>query len=181
MPTSSPMRRSRVDIRPVLSACWTLMQLADQIRTVSRNDVAALKGVVDATGLFPSHLLDDMLEPFLAGERTDELWLTFDEDDGPLALAYSAPERMTDGTNNLLLIAVRPDHQGRGIGQALMSQIEASLSADEQRVLLVETSGLPEFDRTREFYRRLGYSEEARIRDYYAAGDDKVVFWKTLG
>ena len=156
------------------------MPLADHVRIVGRQDLGALKMVVDATELFASHLLDDMLEAFLAGEQPDECWLTVDEGAGPLAVAYCAPERMTDGTSNLLLIAVHPDHQGRRVGQALMREVETSEAARGQRVLLVETSGLPEFERTREFYRRLGYTEEARIREYYAAGEDKVVFWKAL-
>ncbi len=61
-----------------------------------------------------------------------------------------------------------------------MHEAETALAVLGQRVLLVETSGLPEFDRTRDFYRLLGYTEEARIHDYYAAGEDKVVFWKAL-
>jgi ribosomal protein S18 acetylase RimI-like enzyme len=48
------------------------------------------------------------------------------------------------------------------------------------RVLLVETSGLPSFERTRAFYRKCGYDEEARIRDFYKAGDDKIVYRKML-
>ena len=47
-------------------------------------------------------------------------------------------------------------------------------------MLLLETSGLPEFARTRAFYRTNGYDEEARIREFYAAGEDKVVFRKAL-
>lgn len=156
------------------------MQLADHIRIVGRQDVAALKTIVDATEMFPSHLLDDMLKPYLASGSSDERWLTVDEGQGPMALAYCAPERMTDGTSNLLLIAVHPGYQGRGVGQALMHEVETSVTARGQRKLLVETSGLPEFERTRDFYRRLGYTEEARTRDYYAAGDDKIVFWKAL-
>lgn len=50
----------------------------------------------------------------------------------------------------------------------------------DARVLLVETSELPEFERTRAFYRTNGYAEETRIREFYAAGEDKVVFWKAL-
>ena len=41
-------------------------------------------------------------------------------------------------------------------------------------------SGLPEFERTRAFYHRCRYVEEARVRDFYAAGEDKVIFWKSL-
>ena len=49
-----------------------------------------------------------------------------------------------------------------------------------ERLLLVETSGLGSFDLTRQFYRKNGYDEEARIRDYYGPGDDKVIFRKAL-
>lgn len=48
------------------------------------------------------------------------------------------------------------------------------------RVLLVETSGLASFERTRVFYRKCGYEEEARICDFYKADDDKIVYRKAL-
>jgi hypothetical protein len=48
------------------------------------------------------------------------------------------------------------------------------------RMLIVETSGSPDFERTRKFYIQCGYEEEARIRDFYATDDDKVVFRKVL-
>lgn len=156
------------------------MHQSDPIRPVERGDLDHLKAVIDATGLFPSELLDGMLDAFLDGEQPDEHWLTIDRDGRAAALAHYAPERMTVGTWNLLLIAVDPSRQGSGLGRALMRHAEMSLATLGQRVLLVETSGLPEFERTRRFYHRLGYDEEARIRDYYDAGEDKVVFWKSL-
>ena len=149
------------------------------IRPLRADDLPALKSVVDATGLFPSEHLDDMV-----GDAPDrdgpELWLTAEDGGRPVALAYCAPEPMTDGTWNLLLIAVHPSRQGRGIGAAAMRRVEDELAARGARVLLVDTSALPGFARTRAFYRGLGYEEEARIREYWAAGDDKVVFRKAL-
>lgn len=97
-----------------------------------------------------------------------------------MAVAYAAPERMTAGTWNLYLIAVHPWHQGRGRGTALLRHVERALAMRGTRVLLVETSGLPAFARTRAFYRTNGYVEEARIREFYAAGEDKVVFREAL-
>jgi RimJ/RimL family protein N-acetyltransferase len=58
--------------------------------------------------------------------------------------------------------------------------VERTLAEQDMRILLVETSGVPAFERTRAVYRQLGYAEEARIRDYSAEGDDKIVFWKAL-
>ncbi len=108
-----------------------------------------------------------------------DFWLTYD-DSFPVAIAYCAPEPMADGTWNLLLIAVHPDRQSEGIGAQIMSYVEERLSAKGIRILLVETSGTDDFIKTRSFYSKLGYTEEARIREYYGVGDDKITFHKYL-
>lgn len=149
------------------------------IRLSNSNDLAAAKEIIDGVELFPSELLDGMFCANSDHPEQAEFWLTFD-DGTPTAIAYCAPEPMADGTWNLLLIAVHPDRQSAGIGAQMMAYIEDKLAAEEVRVLLVETSGTDEFIRTRHFYSQLGYTEEARIRDYYSAGDDKIVFHKYL-
>lgn len=150
------------------------------IRPLTADDLPACKAVIDSTGLFPSDLLDDMTAPCLAGAAPDDLWLVAVENGLATGLVYCAPERMTDRTWNLLLIAVRQDRQTRGVGARLTRALEAALAERQGRVLLVETSSLPAFERTRAVYRRLGYREAARIPEFYAAGEDKVVFWKAL-
>ena len=154
------------------------MDVTGRFRPLVVGDVAGLKGLIDATGLFPSDMLDTMLAPYFEpGGQSQDHWLT---EDTLVSVAYCAPERMTEGTWNLLLIAVHPDFQGQGRGTALLRQVEAMLAARGERLLLVETSGLAEFELTRSFYRRTGYREEARIRDFYQAGEDKIVFVKAL-
>lgn len=148
------------------------------IRPLAAADLPGLKAVIAATGLFPPDMLDGMAAPFLRGEA-EEAWLTADAG-GPAGLLYAAPERMTEGSWNMLLIAVHPASQGRGLGSALVARAEALLAARGARLLLVETSGLPEFEPARRFYRARGYAEEARIRDFYRAGEDKIVFRKAL-
>lgn len=37
-----------------------------------------------------------------------------------------------------------------------------------------------DFKDIRRFHTRTGYTEEARVRDFYKDGEDKVVFWKSL-
>lgn len=150
-----------------------------KIRPTSESDLPQLRAIVDGTQLFPSAMLNEMIAPFLAATTT-ERWLTSDVAGVAVALAYYVPERMTTGTWNLLLIAVRPDRQGAGIGTALMRYVESDLASTGERLLLVETSGSPEFAATRAFYRSIAYEEEARIREFYQAGEDKVVFRKAL-
>ena len=47
-------------------------------------------------------------------------------------------------------------------------------------MLIVETSSTAQYIGARRFYQARGFIEEARIRDFYGPGDDKVVFWKAL-
>jgi ribosomal protein S18 acetylase RimI-like enzyme len=151
----------------------------DFIRPLKRGDLERVGYLVDSNDMFPSVLLDDMTAPFFAGNTENHRWLVFEKGqvDG---VAYYVPEQLTDGTWNLLLIAVDPARHGSGIGSSLMRFVERVLEKDGQRILLVETSGTQRFERTRSFYKMLGYDTEARIRDYYSAGDDKVIFRKSL-
>jgi GNAT superfamily N-acetyltransferase len=155
------------------------MELNKTVRAMERGDLPAMKLIIDGNDLFPGEMLDDMVASYLTIPQTPELWFVA-ADQTIKALAYCAPERMTEGTWNLYLIAVDPAHQGRGIGAALMRHVETVLAAQGQRVLLVETSALPGFERTRQFYLKNGYTLEARIRDFYTAGEDKIVFHKAL-
>jgi ribosomal protein S18 acetylase RimI-like enzyme len=153
------------------------------IRPITQHDTAAVIGLAVASGLFPedeTEILDKMMADYFAGNFDDGHRCVIDVEDEPLAVAYYEPALATDRTWYLTMIAVRRDAQGQGRGAALLRHVENSLQAEGQRVLLVETSGLPAFARTRAFYVKCGYEEEARIRDYYTAGDDMVVFRKVL-
>ena len=149
------------------------------IRPLVQTDLAPIKAVIDANDLFPSDMLDDMTAAFLADPDGPDIWLT-GHLTGPQAVAYAAPERMADAVWNLLLIAVHPQVQGMGHGTALFAHVEALLTQRKQRLLIVETSGLPDFAPTRAFYLRSGYTEVARIPEFYQTGEDKIVFLKRL-
>jgi ribosomal protein S18 acetylase RimI-like enzyme len=151
------------------------------IRPTMPADTHALMALAEASGLFePSQTaeLAQMLAEHFAGDSPD-YWLT-DEDQVPVGVAYVAPERMTEGTWNLYLIAVHPDRQRQGRGKKLLEYVERLLIDRGERVLLVETAGTKDFEYVRAFYRKSGYAEEARIRDFYTAGVDKVIYLKFL-
>lgn len=152
---------------------------SNKIRLVNRNDLDALKKIIDSNDLFPSKLLDEMIQPYFENSNT-EFWVTYEDSNTPVALAYYAPERMTVGTYNLYLIAVHPNFQGKSIGQKMLQYIENHLKNRKERILLIETSGLPEFENTVTFYKKNNYEQEAIIREFYAKGEDKIIFWKAL-
>lgn len=153
------------------------------IRSIERNDKHELIALANKIGLFEDNQLEELQQMladyFLDENDRDRFWLV-DEDRGVVGVAYCELEPMTDGTWNLRLIAIDPDCQGKGRGTLLLGCVEKKSIERGGRMLLVETSGLDSFDRTRAFYRKCGYQEEARIREFYTAGDDKIVYRKLL-
>lgn len=149
------------------------------IRPIVIDDLPTIKEIIDANNLFPSSLLDEMLSDYFNTDDSNEYWFTYDNGK-PIAIAYCAPEKMTDGTWNLYLIAVHPEHQKAGYGSCMVQHIEETLADRGERILLVETSALEDFEGTREFYRKCGYEQEAQIREFYQVGEDKIIFRKSL-
>ncbi len=149
------------------------------IKPTTKDDIRDLQLVLDETGLFPGEMLPDMLAPSIAGE-TDAFWLTYHHNGKAVGLCYTVPEELADGTWNMLALAILPEEQGQSLGTALVAAAERYLSDRNHRILIVETSGTDEFALTRKFYARNGFEEEARIRDFWADGDDKVIFRKAL-
>lgn len=83
---------------------------------------------------------------YLAG-TPGERWLVAD-DGAVVGLAFVVAEQMTEGTFNLLAMAGR---QGQGIGRAILAYGKATLAAEAAGVLLVVTSGLPDYAPTQAF------------------------------
>ncbi len=153
------------------------------IRTACSEDQSKLLAIAAATGLFAPPELEgfgEMIGEHLDSEREEEHCWIADDEDGLVGAAYYAPEVFAEGVWNLYFIGILPSEQSKGRGTALIQHVEADLRARGERLLLVETSSLESFEPTRSFYRKNGYDKEARIRDYYNAGEDKIIFRKAL-
>lgn len=90
------------------------------------------------------------------------------------------PTPMTEGTWDIYWMAVDPQKQRQGIGRRLLYSAEEDITRAGGRLILIETSSKPDYERTRNFYLSCGYGIIARIADFYTPGDDKVVFQKRL-
>lgn len=90
------------------------------------------------------------------------------------------PTPLTQGTWDIYWLAVAPKQQRHGIGNTLLRFAEDKIKETEGRLALIETSSKPEYEATRHFHRSQGYELVCRIADFYAPGDDKLVFQKRL-
>jgi ribosomal protein S18 acetylase RimI-like enzyme len=101
-------------------------------------------------------------------------------DDGGRVVSYVCfgPTPMTEATFDLYWIATHPDARGRGCATKLLRAMEAELPPTRSSTVRIETSQLESYGAARGFYERAGYVEVGRIRDFYKAGDDLVIFAK---
>ena len=155
-----------------------------RIRYVARNDRDAVLSLLTQPRFFrPDELdvarevLDDSLRDGPAGHYQSFVL----EQGGTVAgWACFGPIPCTLNTYDIYWIAISPDRQRQGLGKALMDFVEARIRERGGRIAVVETSGRDDYIPTRSFYLKAGYTETARIPDFYAPGDDKIVSVKTL-
>jgi len=154
------------------------------LRPAEPADDAALVDLARETGVFrPLEItaLEEVLADYHAHNRAEgHQCVTCLDAQRVIGFAYIAPAAMTDRTWYLYWIAVSKSLQARGTGSRLLKHCEDAVRAADGRLLLIETSSLPHYDLTRKFYVKHGYDTATVLRDFYADGDDMVVFSKRM-
>lgn len=158
------------------------MTIADSIsiRPVKAKDKDAIMNMLVETKFFrpdeitvAEEVLDDSIlcgpdgeyRSFVAVEKNEVIgWVSF----GPTAC--------TIGTFDVYWIAVSPKVQNKGAGRKLMNYATEQIKKCGGRIIVVETSGLSRYLPTQRFYEKLGYSKDACLKDFYAPGDDKLIY-----
>ncbi len=139
--------------------------------------------LLHATGVFNAAELEvamELIDIWLdRPEQKDYVaYVAADARGEPVGYVLFGPAPATQGTWDLYWIAVDPAQHQRGIGGRLLKFAESYAADRGLRWMLIETSSLPRYAPTRAFYGRHGYPEIARVREYYAPGDDKIVYGK---
>lgn len=152
------------------------------MRPYTSTDGPGVVALVVAAGMFSQDEAGFLAEGVLDADPDGATCCVEDAEDGRglASVVFYRPEESADRAYDLTMIAVRPDLQGGGRGAALMRHAEDDLRQRGQRLLIVRTSGTTRYDATRAFYRGLGYTEASRVPDYWADGDDLVLFSKRL-
>lgn len=151
---------------------------------VSRTDIDKLRHLVTATGVFNPEeiaIAVELAEQALEEGPASGYEFLFAEQDGQLA-GYSCFGRIpfTAGRYDLYWIATAPNFQGQGLGNALLQQSEAIIHRQQGRIIYIETSSRAPYEPARQLYLRCGYEQVALLADFYADGDDKLIFAKRL-
>ena len=86
----------------------------------------------------------------------------------------------TFGSYDLYWIAVDEHYRSQGLGKELMQKTQHIIHGIGGRLIYVETSSRDQYKPTHRFYESCGYKKEAFLKDFYATGDSKIIYVKTL-
>jgi D-alanine-D-alanine ligase len=153
------------------------------VRPTVPADRERIVALLQDTGFFrPSELTvaREVLDDGLEGRDPDYLSLTAILDGNPVGWVSYGPVPGTVGTYDIYWLAVDRQVQGKGIGRRLLAAAETDIRAHGGLRAVIETAGQSLYGGTRSFYLKAGYTEAARLTDFYDAGDDKVVYLRDL-
>jgi GNAT superfamily N-acetyltransferase len=157
--------------------------VSPRLRHLSAADRGRIEDISRAVGVFREDEIPVALEVFdeaaREGGSASYIALGAELDGRLVGWICWGPTPCTLGTYDLYWMAVEPGLQGSGIGSALLGEMERRL-AGVARLIIIETTGRADYAGTRGFYQARGYRPAARIPDFYAPGDDQVVFVKSV-
>lgn len=150
---------------------------------VKPTDPETIRMIVSSTGFFRDDEIPVAAE--LAEERLEKgaasgYEFLFAEIAGE-TVAYSCYGLIpcTLHSYDLYWIATRLDYMNRGIGKHLLQETEKAIFKSGGHGIYVETSSKEQYAPTRAFYENNQYLLQARFENFYAPGDDKLVYVKT--
>jgi ribosomal protein S18 acetylase RimI-like enzyme len=151
---------------------------------IKQTDIEAIEKIVRSSGFFSPVEIDiavELAEEKLAEGTASSYEFLFVEYKN-IVCGYSCfgliP--MTSDSYDLYWIAVNDNLRGQSIGKKLLAKSENIIFSLGGRRIFVETSSRNPYRPTHNFYESCGYHKEAILKDFYSAGDSKIIYSKEL-
>ncbi|MBF0537778.1 MAG: GNAT family N-acetyltransferase [Nitrospirae bacterium] len=164
-----------------LQVAKVALTLRREVRACDREDV---RRILDATGVFHPREIDVaeelVIDALSKGSESEYLFIFADVDDTTVGYICYGAISMTEAGFDLYWIATDPRFYNRDVATKLLREAEGHIAALGGRHIFVETSSKEQYLPARGFYKKSGYIEVARVPNYYADGDDKMIMTTTL-
>src|SRR4030042_2988945 len=130
-----------------------------KIRPLFEKDRATLLSMLIKTRAFTSAEIDvamELIDMVLKDPVQKDYRIECMVNDQDLAIGYICygPTPMAQGTFDLYWIAVDPDFQKQGVGSKLIGFLEEWVKTRGGRIILADTSTIPHYEKTQNFYLR---------------------------
>ncbi len=156
-----------------------------KIRPLAQSDRERLHSMLIDTQVFTPgeievamELIDTVLKD--SNQEDYKIHCMANNEDQAIGYICYGPVPMTQEVFDLYWIVVDPRFQGQGIGSKLLHFLEGVVRERKGRMILIDTSSIPEYEKSQKFYVRHGFQEVARVPDYYHPGNDRITFCKTI-
>jgi GNAT superfamily N-acetyltransferase len=155
-------------------------------RTIpEKRDVKRIREIVVSTRFFYDHEVEvavELIEERLNyGESTGYYFVFAEVEDVTAAYSCFGPITMSKTCFDLYWIATHNDFRGKGIGKKLIEETCNQARSMGCNIIIAETSGLEHYSPTRAFYVSNKFELEARLKDFYDTGDDKLFYTRRIG
>jgi ribosomal protein S18 acetylase RimI-like enzyme len=151
------------------------------VRPPTAGDRHSVYEALTQCGAFTDDEVRVAIEMFDLGLAGDYSLLGIETEGVLRAYACFGKANLTERSWYLYWICVHPAVQGTGIGRALQRTVEEFVRQQGGDRLVLETSGRSDYERSRRFYGRAGFTVQGCIPDFYRPGDDCIIYCKTLG
>ncbi len=150
----------------------------------AETDPKRVRRLVEITGFFSAAEMDiaeDLaVQRLQKGDDSGYYFIFAEHFDRLAGYVCYGPIPATRDRYDLYWIAVHPDFQGRGLGRHLLRKVEDRIAKTGGGRLYADTSQRSQYAGTRAFYEDCGFQLEAVLKDFYAPGDGKVIYRKSL-
>lgn len=153
------------------------------IRALVGDDREKIKDILIDTNNFNEEEINiaiELVNIYINDENQKDYEIFVDDENGIRGYVCIGPRPLTTGTYDLYWIAVNPKVQSKGIGSGLIKFIEQHLQRKGGRLILIETSGKPSYEKERKFYEKNFYEMLVNIKDFYNIGDSLVIYGKYI-
>ncbi len=153
------------------------------IRPVTKDDKPAVMQILRTTPEFTTvdvQVAEELIDTYLDDPTGSEYYIFVAVTDSVVGYVCYGPTPLTEGTWDIFWLAVAKERRGQGLGRMLMGFAEDRIREAKGRLIIIETSSIPSYDRTRAFHQSIGFKIICQIRDFYSIGDDLVIMEKRL-
>lgn len=148
------------------------------------SDVIDVRNILQSHGQFRAGeiaVAEELVLDRLEKKTRSEYFFVFAEADGKVeGFACYGPITVTVSSFDLYWIGVRLGADRSGLGGELLRETLRLSKEAGGTMMFVETSSDPLYIPARRFYQKHGFAHSCTVADFYAPGDDKLIYGMSL-
>jgi ribosomal protein S18 acetylase RimI-like enzyme len=152
-------------------------------KDIHSEDAGKIRGILSGTGFFDEapdeiDVAMELVHSAIDDGNDAENYRILIAEDGSEVVGYICYAHVpcTLSTYEMYWICVDKRTQGKGVGRALVDEALGEVRGLGGVKIILYTAGREQYLPTQRFYASCGFALEARLKNYYAPGDDCLIY-----